>query len=503
MASISTSKKSGTRRLLFRVSNCDERSQINLGRIPSKEAQGIKRRVEALIASKRSNSAIDGETASWLAGIDTKLRASLVKHGLAAPIAARQDFTLIELVDAFFASQVVKPSTLASYKQSTDSLLEHFGPDTHIRHITAQQADGWRKALHESPLAQATVSKRINTAKSLFARAIKWGALEKCPLRHVKRGSQVNSQRLVYVEREKIQLVLKACPDDQCRAVVVLARFAGLRCPSEMCDLRWGDVDFTRSALRVCSIKLEAYGEKAVRDVPMSLEVRHALRCLNPGSEGDLVLPRIGTCETNMRTMLEKAIIKADVESWPRLFQNLRASCEMDWADAAGHHPAAKWIGHSLEVSAKHYVRVRDVHFEKVTGSPASDANNDAQMTHMMTRHQSAEVSNNPQHLLQSQEECGVVLLSADPCRDLLRAGMGGEGLEPPKAYASRFTVCPLCRLSIHPILIVARTAERALWHSHRDGDCITTLPLANPKYLSNFISVRRPRRTRPPSMQL
>jgi hypothetical protein len=51
--------------------------------------------------------------------------------------------------------------------------------------------------------------------------------------------------------------------------------------------------------------------------------------------------------------------------------------------------------------------------------------------------------------------------------------------------------------------LIVARTAERALWHSHRDGDCITTLPLANPKYLSNFISVRRPRRTRPPSMQL
>jgi hypothetical protein len=30
--------------------------------------------------------------------------------------------------------------------------------------------------------------------------------------------------------------------------------------------------------------------------------------------------------------------------------------------------------------------------------------------------------------------------------------------------------------------LIVARTAERALWHSHRDRDCITTLPLANPQ---------------------
>ena len=79
----------------------------------------------------------------------------------------------------------------------------------------------------------------------------------------------------------------------------------------------------------------------------------------------------------------------------------------------------------------------------------------------------------------------------------------GRRGTRTPEGVRQQIYSLPSLPLEYPPKSNVARTAERALWHSHRDGDCITTLPLANPKYLSKFTGVRRPRRTRPLSMQL
>ncbi len=433
MASVSTHKSSGLRRLIFQLSTNGKRCQIYLGRIPLKQAQSVQRRVESLIAAKRSGSTIDGETASWLSTIDSKLRNALVKVGLAEPGVAQVDLTLQELVDRFYSSQAVKPATLAAYKQATDSLLGFLGSSTLVRRIDCRGLESWHKSLHDSGLAPATVTKRINVAKSVFGKGVKWGVIKACPLRNIKRGSQVNPARLHYVPSDVIDTVLAKCPDGGVRLAVLLARYAGLRCPSELCDLRWQDcnLDCERPFLRIRCSKLSNYGQKGVRDVPITPPVRAALLEIGPGSPDDRVVPRVTSKSTNLRTALEAAIEHAGVSAWPRLFQNLRASCEMDWADAAGHHAAAAWIGHSLEVSAKHYVRVRDVHFEKVTGRLIGDVTNDAGATQSATQDSPAPKSNNPQQVLQSPVRGRVVRRGAVRRRRVRKTVMGDTGFEP------------------------------------------------------------------------
>ncbi|MBM4022552.1 MAG: hypothetical protein FJ284_10010 [Planctomycetes bacterium] len=46
-----------------------------------------------------------------------------------------------------------------------------------------------------------------------------------------------------------------------------------------------------------------------------------------------LIVPMAARNSVNLRTHLERIIAKAGHESWPRLLQNLRASCETDWLE--------------------------------------------------------------------------------------------------------------------------------------------------------------------------
>ena len=171
------------------------------------------------------------------------------------------------------------------------------------------------------------------------------------------------------------------------------------------------------------------YGQKGVRDIPIDPLLREALLKIGPGAPEDRGALRVTSATTNMRKMLLTAVLRAGLKPWPRLFQNLRASCEMDWADWAGHHAAAAWIGHSLAISAKHYVRVRGDHFEKVTGRLIHNAIHDALTTQFTTQHVPAPACNNPQQMLRGPVKGRVVHLGADPCGYMLETSMGDTGL--------------------------------------------------------------------------
>ncbi len=76
----------------------------------------------------------------------------------------------------------------------------------------------------------------------------------------------------------------------------------------------------------------------------------------------------------NLRTQLDRVIIKAGHEVWPRLLQNLRASCATDWVERYPSHVVAKWLGHSPKVAAEHYLMSRDHHFEDVVNGSVRSA---------------------------------------------------------------------------------------------------------------------------------
>ncbi len=64
-----------------------------------------------------------------------------------------------------------------------------------------------------------------------------------------------------------------------------------------------------------------------------------------------------------------KAIRRAGLEPWPKLFHNLRATRETELAADFPLHIVCKWIGNSIQVATRHYLQVRDEDFERAAGS--------------------------------------------------------------------------------------------------------------------------------------
>ena len=87
---------------------------------------------------------------------------------------------------------------------------------------------------------------------------------------------------------------------------------------------------------------------------PISPDLRvilsDAFEQAEPGAKE--IVPMATRKGVNLRTHMERIISKAGHEVWPRLFQNLRASCATDWVERYPSHVVAKWLGHSPKVAA-------------------------------------------------------------------------------------------------------------------------------------------------------
>jgi hypothetical protein len=104
--------------------------------------------------------------------------------------------------------------------------------------------------------------------------------------------------------------------------------------------------------------------------VPICPELRallaEAFERAEPGATS--IVPMASRPGVNLRTYLERIIGNAGHSLWPRLLQNLRASCATDWVGKYPSHVVAKWLGQSPKVAAQHYLMSRDHHFEDVVG---------------------------------------------------------------------------------------------------------------------------------------
>jgi hypothetical protein len=104
--------------------------------------------------------------------------------------------------------------------------------------------------------------------------------------------------------------------------------------------------------------------------VPICPELRallvEAFEAAEPGAT--TIVPMAARQRVNLGTYLKRIILKAGHKPWPRLLQNLRASCATDWVEKYPAHVVAKWLGHSPKVAAQHYLMSKDRHFEDVVG---------------------------------------------------------------------------------------------------------------------------------------
>ena len=286
---------------------------------------------------------------SRIEGLPTWLRKKFERHGLCHPPHAPH--TLGDLIMHFQRTSNVRQGTKATYKQALRSLREKIGAETLLTAITTRDAEEWRSEIAQH-LSEATCAKRTNVCKAMFNRAVSLRWLAESPFRGVRSGVQTNESRLVMVPEETIVRVIKACPNDHWRALLALARYAGLRVPSEPMALTWGDVDLINNQLDVFAQKTSRR-----RKVPMRPPVQTYLAKIRPLScqPSDRVFP-MWTAQSNLGTTLEKIIKRAGLQRWPRLFQNLRASAETDWLSKYPEYEVTKWIGHSARVARTHYL---------------------------------------------------------------------------------------------------------------------------------------------------
>ena len=83
-----------------------------------------------------------------------------------------------------------------------------------------------------------------------------------------------------------------------------------------------------------------------------------------PGT--DRVITRYNQTNLNLHKPFLQTVENAGLVRWPKLFQNLRASCETQWLDSGlPAHVVANWMGHSVKVQNDSYAQVDEHHFDR------------------------------------------------------------------------------------------------------------------------------------------
>jgi integrase len=429
------SNRDGNRRIQFMdPRHPGKRASIWLGRVPKKAAITFKVNVEALLAALRLGTAPAAELCAWLRDLPDATYGKLVEVGIADPRVQPRIVTLDELLKTFMARASVKASTRAAYRQTTSSLLKHLGGGTQLTRIGGEQADVWKKTIVDESLSPATVAKRVYVARAIFKKAVKWGMVSTNPFEDLPAGSQQNPDRSFYVSQQVVGAVLERCPGVFWRLVIALGRFAGLRIPSEVAALSWDDVAWDTGRLTVRSPKTARHEGHAVRVVPICPQLRAILaEAYEQAADGEkLILPRTLTGASNLRTTFTKIITRAGFEPWPRLFQNLRASCATDWVERYPNHVVAKWLGHSPLIAATHYLQARERHFEDAVaggGQGASEATENS--VHICVQSKAAVTRSGSHESQQLGRKHRNVRADAKRCEPRQTELVGNTGFEP------------------------------------------------------------------------
>lgn len=349
-----------------------KRKRIRIGVTSHDEAERFCRQVERLLTAKILNQGIDSETAKWLAGVPDSLHERIAQKGLCQ---SRQPITKAPKLEYWLTKYIsqrrsdLKPGSIARLQQTSDRLIEHFGEVT-IDAITPSMAADWRAAMVTEKLAEATIRLHTRNAKSMFTAAVNRELIHRNPFAKLK-SSAIAATRERIVTLEETERLLAAAPSLQWRLLIGLARYAGLRVDSESHRLTWSDVDWERRRLRVFSSKTEK--SKPTRLVPIVGALMTLLQdSYDAAPDGAVKIVTLS--RNNLHRGFEAIVRRSGVAEWEDLFQTLRRSCESDLAKRHPQHAVSQWIGHSMEVSEKHYLIVDDELFDAAANDPVMQA---------------------------------------------------------------------------------------------------------------------------------
>jgi len=348
--------------------------KVALGRVQAEIGRRFCDKLEELAATRDLNETPKAAVAQWVSGLNDGIRERLAEIGLIDAPTPVSRVTLAEMLVEVFKGLQVRDQTRVTYSQTRTSLEACFGAATPVRSITSHDAERFRRWLVEQELAEATISKRVKTARAFFRVGLRWKMVSENVFEGIRAGGQSNRDRMAFVPADDVAKVIDEANTTEWKALIALARFAGLRCPSEHFALRWEDIDWAKQKMVVHSPKTSGKEGREYRVVPIFAEVLPFLtRLYTEAPEGtEYVFNTLRRPRVNLRTQFERFVKRAGLVAWPKLFQNLRSSRATELVGPFQSHVVASWLGHTEAVAREHYLQVLDSDFAAATSLPDS-----------------------------------------------------------------------------------------------------------------------------------
>ena len=334
-------------------------------------AEQVKGLVETLIYYRDNGILVPDKTAAKRLELASgEIQEKLAKAGL---IAVSKSKTCQELWDSCLKHKTgVKPNTTTHYRQTMRLFFEMFSPAESIESITPDRLLEWKTSML-TRYKPASVAGHIRTAKMIFTWAVDQDWLPKSPMKNIPKGSFRNRDSDRIVSMEEYAKLLDACPNQEWRTIIVLARIGGLRCPSELKQLRWTDVNWAENRFLVRSPKTEHHEGHRERIVPLFPELRAELDrlffSLDETDDNEFVIEQYRRTSWNLGEPFQEISRRAGLGTILQPFRNMRRSRSNEVRRKWGDLKERLWIGHSERVMEKHYAVLSDDEFLEAAGT--------------------------------------------------------------------------------------------------------------------------------------
>jgi integrase len=256
----------------------------------------------------------------------------------------------------------LKPSTINGNRNVEKLFFEQFSQTEFIEQITPDRLLEWKNSLSRKH-APSSIRGYLLLTKAVFDFAVKRNWLAHNPMEEVPidTSSQcVNREKFRTITVEEYVKLLEACRTQEWRVIVALARWLGLRCPSELEHLRWNDIVLERQGVHIRSPKTERHVGHQGRFVPLFQEAAgelERLRHQDTPAGDDLVIPCIqGKCDSFLNRKFHRIIRRAGLGKIDQPFLNMRRTRSNEIRIQYGPEKESEWMGHSQKVMRVHYL---------------------------------------------------------------------------------------------------------------------------------------------------
>lgn len=378
--------KSGTWRFSYTTKQGERREMSLSSRYEPSLVSEFEMLVKLLADAERFGTRLSKQDALRVENLPSELRNKLLEHRLIEGKADEKIPTLFQLIELYKkARSGISLDACNRDKRLFNYLIEYFGKDKRIDLITPAEAAGIRNYLMNErkaghgKLCKSSTNKVVMALKPIFNFAMDCGYLQKSPFAKVKGGPTTTPERVYYVTYQEIGAAIKACGNDiELAGILAFARYAGLRIPSEIRDLRFTDFDSSCFSNGIGLFRVPISGKTGTRRVPFFSELTPYVKALWElrKQEQEFVFVKYRTCK-NIGTLIKKKMLKAGLKVWEKFFINQRSSCQTDKERLGWSRSYMDAVfGNTEKIRLQHYIQpLPDDDYAKLGQVGGKDAN--------------------------------------------------------------------------------------------------------------------------------